>query len=643
MFRFFRKRKEAVKKYLLIFFLSIVSIGMVITLAPLPSGDSTRMETNSLAVIDGTTITTRDLLREIQVRYRTSTHDPNIVPTVARTALDDMILRRALATQARKLGLVVSEEELSKVIQTIPWLKVNGTFVGMDRYMDLVERQTGVSVADFESQIRGGLLVDLKLREVVTSGVQVSPEEVREELLKRNAKARIEYVLFEPSHFEKAVQVTPEKLLATYKKYQDRYGVPEQRRVRYVLIDADTVRSQVKVSEEELRRAYTDHVTDYRVPDRVRVAHILFKTTGKNPAEISAVEKTAQGVLAQVKSGADFGELAKKHSEDSSASSGGEVGWIVRGQTVKEFEDAAFSMKPGQLSGLIKTIYGIHILKVLDRQNAHLQSLEEVKPTLQATLEKQKIDAAEQAVAEKIERAVKQNRETLDTAAKKAGLEVKETPLFQYNATLPDFGKSESFSNLAFQLREGETGAPLALPRGLAVIQVAQIVPEHMPPLEEIQARVERGYRLEQSKVLAEERAREFAARCKTEDFRKVAQSFGLEVKESKDFTEQDNVEGVGSGSQLAAAFTLPEGRASDAVSLGEKSVVFRVVSHISASDAALAGQQDKLREELLVRKRTLAFEIYRENLKQTLIRDKELRLNESGMKQFLKSYQPGG
>ncbi len=644
MFRFFRKRSEAVKKYLLIFFLGIVSVGMVITLAPIPTGDSIRMETNALAEINGSTITTQDLRSEIETRFRGTPLSTNsgLVPAVARSVLDDMILRRALEAQARKLGIEVSEAELLSAIQRIPGLNSNGTFVGMDLYSDLIQRQTGLSVAQFEAQLRQRLLIE-KLRAVLTDGLQVSREEVREEFLKRNAKAKIEYVLFDPSQLQKSVAVTPEKLAAAFAGDRERYKLPEHRRVRYVLIDADAVRSRANVGEEELRRAYTEHLADFRVPDRVKVTHILFKTAGKNPQEISAIEKTAQSVLAQVKPGADFGELAKKYSEDSTASNGGEIGWIVRGQTVKEFEEATFSLKPGQISGLIKTIYGIHILKVLDKQTAHLQSFDEVKETLRDALEKQTREAAEQALATKIAGELKASPQAFGVVAKNAGLEVKETPLFRYNQTVPDFGSSESFFNLAFELREGEVGPPLAVPKGLAIIQVAQIAPEHVPSLEEVRARVEEDYRARQSKVLAQEKAKQFAAECKSGDFRQIARKLALEVKESKDFNQQDEVEDVGSGSQLAAAFTLNPGQASDVVQLGEKSIVFRVVSHTPANEADLAGQQDQIREELLERKRTLAFEIFRQNLKQELVRGKALRINETGLKQFLSSYERPG
>jgi peptidyl-prolyl cis-trans isomerase D len=641
MYRFFKRNREAVKKYLLIFFLSIVSIGMVITLAPIPTGDTSRAESNVLASIGGSNITTTDLQRTVQMRFRNSPqmNEAKMIPMVAGSLLDEMVLQRALTSQAKKMGIEVSDAELGQTLQSIPWLMQNGSFIGIDRYQDVIYQQTGMSVAEFEGQLRNKLLQD-KIRGVVTDGVEVPPQEVLEEFQHNNAKAKIEYVLFDPSQFTKAVRVSPEALEAFFKRVADRYKLPEQRKVRYVLIDPDHVRGQVKVTDEEARQYYTQHLSDYRISDRVKVAHILFKTAGKAPAEAATIEKTARDVLNQIKGGTNFADLAKKYSEDTSASDGGEIGWVVRGQTVKEFEDTAFSMKPGQVSDLVKTVYGIHILKLEDKQTAHLQSFGEVKGSILAELEKQRVADAQEKLADDLESQLRLKPDAFEDVVRKAGLEPQMSPVFRYGQAVADLGSGDTFENLAFQLHKGEVGTPISVPKGQAIIQLADIVPEHVPTLEEVRARVEEDYRAEQSKVLAEDKAKQFAAQVKTGDFAKIAKADGLTAKESKDFTQQDSIEGVGSGSQLAAAFTLQVGQASGVISLGGNSVVFRVVSHTPANDADFAAQRDRITEELLDRKRSLAFELYRGNLKLQLTQSGELKMNAGALKQFIALYQ---
>jgi len=640
MYRFFKRNREAVKKYLLIFFLSIVSIGMVITLAPIPTGDTSRAESNVLASIGSYNITTTDLQRTIQTQFRNNQgNQARIIPAVAGNVLDEMIVQRALISQAKKMGIEVSDAELTQTLQSIPWLMQGGSFVGMDRYQDLIYQQTGMSVPEFEAELRSRLLQD-KIRSVVTDGVQVSSQEVREEFKRRNTKAKIEYVLFDPSQFTKAVQVSSEGLEGFFKKAPERYKVPEERKVRYVVISPDDVRTQVKVSDEEARQYYTQHLSDYRIPDRVKVAHILFKTTGKTPAEVAALEKKAHDVLNQIKGGADFGELAKKNSEDTTASNGGELGWVVRKQTVKAFEDTAFAMKPGQVSDLVRTEYGIHIIKLEDKQIAHLQSFDEVKGTIIADLEKERIANAQEKLANDLVSELRLKPGSFEELVRKAGGEAKVSPLFRYGQAVTDLGNGDTFENLAFQLHKGEVGTPISVPKGLAIMQMADIVPEHVPTLEEVRARVEEDYRALQSRVLAADKAKQFAAQVKNGDFAKIAKADGLTAKESKDFSQQDFVEGVGSGSQLSSAFTLNVGQTSEVISLGGKSVVFRVASHTAPNDADFSQQRDQITEELVDRKRSLAFELYRDNLKLQLARTGELKLNATALQQFIALYQ---
>jgi peptidyl-prolyl cis-trans isomerase D len=641
MYRFFKSRRAALKKYLLIAVFAVMSVGMVVSLAPIQPGDTASAESNVVASVDGSKITTQDLSQTIRTRFQNSPggFDNRMIPIVAPNVLDELVTQHALVAQAKKMGIEVSDPEMFQTLQSLPWLYQGGTFVGVERASEVVQQQYGMTLQQFESMLRESLLLE-KVRSIVTDGVQVSSEEVLQEFHHRNAKAKVDYVLFDPSQFMKEVKVTPEALEAYFKKDPSHYKLPEQRQVRYVLIDPDQVRAQVKIDDAELREYYAQHLSDYRVPDRVKVAHILFKTTDKSPAEVATIEKTAADVLNQIRAGGSFAELAKKYSEDSTAQAGGELGWIVRSQTVKEFENTAFSLKPGEVSGLVKTVYGIHILKIEDKQTAHLQSFDEVKEAIRADLEKQRLADAQQKLASDLEAQLKTNPQQFDAIARQAGLEPKESPLFKYNQPVPDLGKADAFENLSFQLRQGEVGGPVSIPKGETIIQLTRIVPEHIPTLDEVRAMVEEDFRQAQSVELANAKAKQLAAQAKTGDFDKSAKAAGLTPKQSDDFTESGYVEGLGSGSQLSEAFTLNPGHVSDVVPLNSNSSVFKVISHAPANEADLGAQRDQIREELLDRKRSLAFEIYRENLKDQLLRRGELKMYAAAMKQFISNYQ---
>ena len=641
MFALFKKNKDQVKKWLLIFFLGIVSLSMVVVMAPLPGGDTSRPEGNRLASIGGDTITSADLDQTIRDRFKNSPmgFDRKMVPLVAPTVLDQMVTEKILMNQAAKMGIQVSDQEVLKVFQRIPWLYPEGNFVGTERASDMVAQQTGKTLAQFEALMRNSLLQE-KVRSVVTDGVQVTPAEVLAQFRHRNSKAKIDYVIFDPSQFIKDVKVTPEALTAFFQKDPVHYKLPEQRQVRYVMIDPNEVQTQVKVDEAELRQYYAQHLSDYRVPDRVKVAHILFKTTGKSPTEITTIEKTAADVLNQIRAGAEFGELAKKFSEDSTAQAGGELGWLVHGQTVPEFDSMAFSLKPGQVSSPVKTVYGIHILKVEEKEVAHLQSFDEVRNSIEVAIAKQRAADAQAALTSKLQSQLKANPQQFEDISRKAGLDPKISPLFKYNQPIPDLGKTDAFENLAFQLRLSEVGTPISVPRGSAIIQLLQIVPEHTPALDEVRAQVEEDYRHEQSIQLAQDKAKKLAELAKTQDFDKAAKSLGLTSKESTDFSANEYVEGLGSASQLTDAFTLNPGQVSGVITAGTNQVLFKVVSHTPANEADFAAQRDQLSEELLDQKRDLQFEIYRSNLKEQFMHSGKLKMNEAGMKTFLASYQ---
>ncbi|HEY6292765.1 MAG TPA: peptidyl-prolyl cis-trans isomerase [Terriglobia bacterium] len=641
MYRFFRRNREKVMKYLLIFFLGIVSLGMVITLAPIPTGDTGNAQSNVLASLNGVDVTKQDLQRRLDQQFRGSQfgNNPALMAQFAPNMLDEMVLDQAMLVEAKRLGLEVSDQELAAAIRTFPGLSNNGAFIGMDQYQSAIEQSTGISVGQFEAQMRDSLLSD-KLKDVVTDAIQVTPEEGHREFLQRNEKVKIDYILFDPSNFTQDVQVNPQALEAFFATNRNRYKLPEQRSLRYVLIDADHVRPLVKVTDEEIRDYYSSHMDQYRVPERVKAAHILFKTTGDSPADVAKAKQTAQDVLSQIQKGADFAELAKKYSQDTTASKGGDLGWIVRGQTVKEFEDTAFSLAPGQVSGLVTATYGIHIIKVFEKQTAHVQTFDEVKDAIQAALEKQKLEDAQASFSSQLEQALTADPQHFDAVAQKFGLPAQQTALFKFNQPIPDLGVNEGLQNLAFQLTPGEVSQPVLLPKGTVIVQLAQSVPAHSATLDEVRAQVEQDYRADQARVLAEDKARELAAKSKTEDFKKAAQSLGLTPKESQDLTRQSTLDNLISVNELTGAFTLNSGQTSDVVPVGSNHIVFQVISRTPADESAFAAEQDQIRQQLLDQKKALAWEIYRKSLKQELAREGKLKMNPEALKQLVASYQ---
>ncbi len=251
--------------------------------------------------------------------------------------------------------------------------------MGNDQYATQVAATSGMDVPEFEDLIGQGLLEE-KFRQLVTDGITVSPAEVEQDFRRRNDKIKISYVVIKPEDLQSKVEASDADLSAYFDKNKARYNVPERRVVQYAFLDLEQLRLRANISQDEIRSYYDSHIDTYKSPDRAHVAHILFKTVGKTDAEAEEIRKKAEDVLKKAKSGANFADLAKQYSDDTTKDKGGDLDWIVRGQTVPEFEQAAFSLPVGSISDLVKTQYGFHIIKVIDRQTARTQTLEEVVP-----------------------------------------------------------------------------------------------------------------------------------------------------------------------------------------------------------------------------------------------------------------------
>ncbi len=305
------------------------------------------------------------------------------VPSV----VNQLIEAKAMAYKAREMGLKVSDQELGDAIQSEFSSELGGKF-DLSIYQAVLAQQ-GMTVPDFEKERREAML-GMRLENLEMQALIVPDQAAKAEYQRKNMKVGLQYVGFESKDFTSKVNKDPALVKAYFDKNRSSFRIPEKRNVELIVgTTADFVQA-VKISDDDLKKEYQENIDSYRMPERVRVRHILIKTQGKPKDEAAKLKAKAEDILQQLRHGADFAELAKKNSEDpASAAKGGEYGWMVRGQTVPAFEKVAFSLKPGELSGLVETEYGYHIIQVEDKQPAHTQSFEDVKPQLLAEAQKQ--------------------------------------------------------------------------------------------------------------------------------------------------------------------------------------------------------------------------------------------------------------
>src|SRR5688572_8304130 len=218
----------------------------------------------------------------------------------------------------------------------------------------------------------------------------VSNAYLKREYRKRNEKVKLQVVAMNAEQFRSQVTVSDAEVASHFDSKKAEYRVGEQRKIKYLLLDRDQARQKVNVPPADVQRYYNSNIGQYQTAEQVRASHILLNTAGKDEA---AVRKQAESLLAQARAGADFAELAKKFSEDEGSKvTGGDLNYFGRGRMVPEFEAAAFTIAPGQISVLVKTQYGFHIIKVVDKRAAVTQTMEVVRPQIQQLLASQIAD-----------------------------------------------------------------------------------------------------------------------------------------------------------------------------------------------------------------------------------------------------------
>jgi peptidyl-prolyl cis-trans isomerase D len=604
-----------------------------------PGTGSGEVSTDTVAKIGDESVSVQDVRQQLnQIEQR----NPNMKPLeglYAQQILKQLVFEKEIEYEAKRLGIAVTDQEQAdRIRQYVPTAFVGGTFVGRDRYSAEVQARFQLTVQVFEELIRQGLLEE-KFRKLVTDGISVGPAELQDEFHYKNEKVKLDYALIKPEDLESKISLDEAEIRAAYEKNKSKYQVPERRVARYALVDVNQIRQNVQVSDDLLKQQYMNNIQQYQVPSRVHVQHILFMTVGKTTdAEIEEVKKKAEDVLKQVKKGGKFEDLAKKYSEDpGSKDKGGDLSWITQGQTVPEFEKTAFSLSPGQVSDLVKTQYGFHIIKVIEKETAHTKPFDEVKDSLRAPLLLSQADKLASETADQLSAAIRQsNKISLDDLAKQYHLTVNETRPISATDPLLELADSKEAKNAIFLLRTGDLNPPVQTARGYVVLSLKSTQTAHQGSLEEVRDRVITDLKREKSTEMAKSKAEDLARRVKAgEKFDATARALGLEPKTSDPIARDGSIPGAASGKQVGVAFNLKTGDAGAPLSLGQNWLVYRLAEKTEANPADFDKQKTQLAKDLLESKRSLAFEAFQTALDTRLKKEGKLKLMPERLKGF--------
>jgi len=528
--------------------------------------------------------------------------------------LDGLVSDRLVELESRRLGVSVSDEALARAIATAPEFQDDGRFIGADEIRRRLELQ-GLSEEDFEHSLRRQLLRD-SLESLVGAPVSVSDAEVEREFRRRSEQVKLEYVLADAARFKAAIQPTEDEIKARFEAKKDTYRIPEKRVVSYVLLDRATLQPQVAVTDRDIELYYQDHREEFRQEEEACASHILVKVKAGDAPEghpEAEAQKIAQGLLDQVKAGGDFAALAKKSSEDQgSAQNGGDLGCFAPGRMVPEFDDAVFALQPGQVSELVKTSFGYHVIRLASKREAAVLPLAQVKERIRASVTESKVrDLGEQkaqAMADALSRG-----KSLAEAAKAQGLTVQKSAPIARGETPPALA-SPTLVARVFGMKPGQAEKEgFALPQGAAFVSLAEIQAARAPKLEDVREKVRADIVEEAALEQARTVAAGVKAKAETLGLEKAAAAFSLVRKETPALTGRGQALGdLGTGAALEdVAFSLPEKATSDPVRTGSGWAVLRVLEKKPFDAAELAKQKGQIAASLRQQKQSELFRAF--------------------------------
>jgi peptidyl-prolyl cis-trans isomerase D len=575
-----------------------------------------------------------------------------LLPYFASQAAERLIDQKVLVDEAHRMGLRVTDEELRDDLQhgqLGATFFPNGNFIGQEAYENLLQEHD-LTVPQFEADIKDDILVR-RLRALVASSAFVSDAEVRDEFDRRNTKVKFDYAVIAQADILKELHPTDEELKAYYERNKATYNntIPEKRQIKYVVIDNAKLAANTTVTDQDLQTYYDQHREEFRVPDQVKVAHILIKTPLPAPGAkedekaIADARAKAEDVLKQVKAGGDFAKLAEKYSDDpGSAKSGGELGWIGRGRTVPEFEKAAFSLAKGQTSDLVKSSYGFHIIRVEDKQEAHLKTLAEVKSEIEEKVKREKAAHATEVAANTM--LGKARTDGLDAAAAAGGQAAVTTDFFSKADSLPGLGASPQFMDAVFGEAAKAPPDVVQIPQGYVVFQLLGVKPPATPTFEEIRGKVEAQFKNERAGFLLQQKTQELSDRAKAEhDLKKAAKDLGATVKTSDLVAPDGQVPEIGSMSSASAIFNLKPGDISGPITTGGNGVVAQLLDKQAPTDQEFAAKKDEIREQLTESKQNDLFGLFVTNLRKDMENSHRLKVNQEEMKNLTRRGEEEG
>jgi len=644
MIRFLQKDSRTVKAIFIVI-ISVACVTMVITLVPGIFSDSVSGSDTYASIrgagffgrIFGSTdeVSVQEVQQLAQRMMQRQQLPDFVLPFMMQRVGQGLIQQHIELQEANRLGVTVTDEDLRAFLHTGMWGQVlfpNGQYIGDQQYASLVSQNFGISRETFEKELKKEIQEN-RLQSFITAGVTVSDQQVRDAYTQQATKIKFDYAVISADDLRKTINPTDAELQTFFKQSASRYAkaIPEARKIEYIAFTtANLPGGAPQVTDAEVQQYYNQHLSDYKVDDQVKVRHILIKVDPNADAKADAAAKQkAEDILKQLRSGGNFEELAKKYSDDpGSKDQGGELGFIKHGVTVPEFEKAAFALQPGQISDLVRTKFGYHIIQTEEKQAAHTRPLDEVKPTIVSVLTRQKEGQAQQAFAQQLANEAQKSGMAQTAAAHH--LQLATTDYLAQTAIIPSLADGSQMLTSAFSAKPGAAPEIASTGDGYAVFQVEDVHAAHAPAFDEYKSHILDDFRDEQLPQLLTKKTNELEDKAKAEgDLAKAAKDVGATMKNSDLVGRTAQVPDVGQLSSTAPAlFDLNVGQISQPIMSQRTGVVAKLTEKEQPTADEIQKNFDQTRDSLLNQKREEMFSVFVTNLTAQYEKDGRVRMN---------------
>jgi peptidyl-prolyl cis-trans isomerase D len=641
----FLQNNNRMTKAIFVVIIGVVSVGMVVYLIPGLTGQGSSAADTYATIYphwysrylsSGEAVSQEKVEKMVrqQLAQQHIPDNPIYINMLETRVGNRLVQQQVLLAEAEKLGISATEDDVRHFLhqgQFGEFLFPNGQYIGDDRYADFVSRQWNMSREQFEGEVKDSIVVT-RLRALITSGVTVGDQEVKDVYRKGNIKIKFDYAVVSSDDLRKTINPSDSDLEGFFKRNAARYSsaVPEERKVAYFAFTPNDLPGGVpQPSQQEIQAYFNAHQGEYSTPEQARSRHILITVPAGADAKTDAAAKAkAEGMLKQIQGGANFADLAKKYSDDpGSKDKGGELPFAQRKTMVPEFDNAIFTQKIGDTQ-IVKSQFGYHIVQVEERQPAHQQAINEVLPTIQATLIRQKEADAEENYAHTLtSEAIKSG---LEKTAAAHHLQVVTTPTFNRQGVIAALPDGSQLIGKAFDSKVGDPPQFAPTGEGYAVFQVTGINAAHAPNFADWKSHVLDDYRDQELPTLLATKTQELADKARDlKDLAKAAKAVNATVKTSDLVGPGDQVPELGQIGQVAPQLLeLSAGSVSGPINAGRTGVVAKILDKQEPTADEIAKNLDRTRDEMLRERQDEAFGVFVSSTMDDYKKNKRIALN---------------